>query len=81
MNRERMIKLVQRALTDIVTFEEINQAMAECSRSDEAVVKQALLNLQHFVTDEDIRSRDKDYNLTSRFQLERALELLKQIGH
>ncbi len=68
-SRDRLVKLIDRALAGEVSLEEV---MNLCpSESDPEPLGLAWHAVMHFVTDEDIRSRDSAYDAWSHAELQR----------
>ena len=74
--KEQTLELVGRALRDGISTEEASAFLSNLPRDVDSVLSEVAHAVLHFVTDADLRARDKAYDAALRAELEGCVETL-----
>ncbi|MDX1251052.1 MAG: hypothetical protein IDH49_02120 [Gammaproteobacteria bacterium] len=71
------IALIERALCATLTADEAGRFLSGLRSDADHIISEAAHAVVHFVTDADIRKRDKEYDILLRAELEKYAERMK----
>jgi hypothetical protein len=72
-----VIQLAEKALAGEQDIGPATQLISRLKREEAVELREAAHLLMHFISDSDLRSRDKEYDRLQREQLEKSLSKLK----
>jgi len=75
--RAQTLDIVGRALRDEIEIEEASVFLSSLPRDIDLALSEAAHAVVHFVTDADLRARDKAYDAALRVELESHVETLR----
>lgn len=70
--------LIERALNGALSVDEASRFLSGLTKDTDSIVSEAAHAVVHFVTDADIRRRDKEYDLLLRTELEKYSERMRR---
>ena len=77
--RARALELIERALRDELDLAEASRFLSGLDKDTDHTVSEAAHVVVHFVTDSDLRARDKSYDAVCRADLRGCIEKLQSV--